>query len=94
MLGGPTNFMKFSYHYDTGSVGGEKTFPISLDKDFHTYSLKWTPSEISWYVDNIQYYKTTNNISKVKMLLICGIQAGSQTPDSGAYTYIFNDKEI
>jgi hypothetical protein len=39
MLGGPTNFMKFSYHYSTGSVGGEKTFPITIDKDFHKYSL-------------------------------------------------------
>jgi hypothetical protein len=27
------------------------------------------------------------------MLLICGIQSGSQTPNTGAYTYVFDDKE-
>lgn len=93
MLGGPTNFMKFSFHYPSGSGGSEHTFNVNLDKDFHTYSLKWTPSELIWYVDNVQYYRVTQNIPNVNMLLICGIQAGSQTPDSIAYTYIFNDKE-
>lgn len=93
MLGGPTNFMKFSYHHPNGSVGGEYTFKNTLDKDFHTYSLIWTASKLSWLVDNVEYYSTTVNIPTNNMLLICGIQAGSMTPDSGTYTYIFNDNE-
>ena len=98
MRGGPTNYMMFSIHppitgVSSFSVG--HTFSTDLDLDFHKYSLKWTPTQLTWLVDDVAYATTTENIPNEKMLLICGIQSGTQdyTVNQSSYTYIFNDSE-
>ena len=98
MMGGPTNYMKFSLHRENGSEGGEYTFKNEL-KDFHKYTLIWTKKELKWYVDDLLRYKT-NNSPNVPMLIICGIQSGIdfKLPKYGnceipTYTYIFKDNE-
>lgn len=31
----------------------EVLFPHDLTSEFHTYGLKWTPTEVIWYIDNV-----------------------------------------
>ena len=37
-------------------VGGKYVFTNPVADDYHTFSVDWTPTEIKWYVDNINYF--------------------------------------
>jgi beta-glucanase (GH16 family) len=43
-----------------GDVGtGERNFNIDFSKDFHTFGLDWSPSQIQWIVDGSVYHSET-----------------------------------
>ena len=33
---------------------GAITQPKKLAGDWHTFAVKWTPTDVTWYVDNVQ----------------------------------------
>ena len=37
---------------------------INFSKDFHIFQMLWNPTDLSWYVDDILYYKVSLDPSK------------------------------
>ena len=44
-------------------IGTQRTGRINIKNvtKFHTYSIKWTPTQIEWFVDNVPYYKAVDD---------------------------------
>jgi beta-glucanase (GH16 family) len=47
--------------YSGGSgIGGAYTLPTgNLSDAFHTYAVEWTPDQIRWFIDDINYFTAT-----------------------------------
>jgi len=58
-----------------------------LSKDFHTYSLEWTSTDLIWSVDNIERFRALSNIPKVPQFIICNI-------GSAQYNHVFTSSEV
>lgn len=56
--------------------GFTKSFAYDLSLAFHEYSVEWTPTKLTWFVDGIQCFTTTNNIPQIAQFLICCVQSG------------------
>ena len=39
----------------------KKTFPHDFSKDFHTFALEWTQTEIKWFIDGTQFHQENIN---------------------------------
>lgn len=63
---------------------------IDLSMDYHRYAVEWTPEKLTWYVDGIALYSTTNKIPDVALFIICNIQAGGTPP----FTHLFTPDEV
>lgn len=52
-------------HYEN-RTGNTATHPVdvNLSKGFHTYTIEWTPDEISWYIDGILLRRANKVIVK------------------------------
>jgi len=72
------------------SEGNNWKSPIDLSLDYHNYSVEWTPGKLTWYIDGIARYSTTNNIPGVPLFLICNIQAGGNP----AYSHLYTSDEV
>jgi len=91
---GKSNYMRFSLHSPNGvSQSTGYTFPVDLSLDFHKYSLIWQPTYLVWLVDDVEYFRVTENVPTEPMLHITGIQAGSDFSYMPAYTHVFTDAE-
>jgi len=69
------NAKDFSTTLHYGSVKNHKQKGRSLkgqdlSKGFHKYTLKWTPTMLKWYVDDIAVYKLTKNIPQEPMWVL------------------------
>jgi beta-glucanase (GH16 family) len=53
--------------------GGRVSLTSNLSKGWHTISLYWTKSRLTWYIDNRQVLTTTKGIPKQKMYLIMNL---------------------
>ncbi len=58
-LGKNTHTVQLNY-FASGIGGHEKIIDLGFDAaaSFHSYAFTWTPSDITWYVDGKQVYKT------------------------------------
>ncbi len=72
-----------------GTEAGHATYSYAIptmSSAFHTYGMEWTPTAITWYIDNVQVAQTTRNVPLagygfngmfiIINLAVCG-QAGS-----------------
>ena len=64
----PTRLI-FSAHYGLDRKNTMKNAvanktKINFSDDFHIYKMLWTPTEISWHVDDLMYYKVSLDRSK------------------------------
>jgi beta-glucanase (GH16 family) len=50
---------------------------VNLAKDFHLYSLEWTPTYISWKLDGVEIFRVTTGIPTDTMYPILGVSAGT-----------------
>jgi len=62
VLGKSTNV--FQSNIITGNLASKTTSEklhtfSNLSKDYHTYSLEWTPNYIAWFFDNVEIRRTT-----------------------------------
>jgi serralysin len=62
--GPTTDYM--TYHSPTGSQA-QGTYSGDLSSSYHTLGAMWTPTSITWYVDGVQRFTTSNNISSSPM---------------------------
>jgi beta-glucanase (GH16 family) len=61
-------------HPVTGArQGGRVNLPDNLSKGWHTITLYWTKSRLTWYVDGRQMFTTTKNIPQQKMYIIMNV---------------------
>jgi beta-glucanase (GH16 family) len=64
----------FYLHPLTGArQGGRVNLPGNLSKGWHTITLSWMKSRLTWYVDNRQMLTTTRSIPKQKMYIIMNL---------------------
>ncbi|WP_409295893.1 family 16 glycosylhydrolase [Peribacillus sp. SCS-26] len=58
-------------------------------KDFHTYSLEWTPEELVWAIDGIERFRIKGDIPREKMYLYANTAVGGNWPGKPDGSTIF-----
>lgn len=53
-----------------------------FSKDFHTFSVVWTPESITWFVDNVERFKTNAYVPHEPMYLYLNTAIGGDWPGS------------
>ncbi len=84
MLGNAPGTLYMSNHWHDDKLGHQKNI-VSYDgpdysKDFHTFSILWTPRELIWYVDGVQRYQTTVGVPDMPMYLLMNLAVGGDWP--------------
>jgi beta-glucanase (GH16 family) len=69
-------------HPTAGARQGGPINTPSLSASWHTYSLEWTKTELSWYVDGAQVFSTTTGVPNQAMYLIMNLADTSTSADS------------
>ncbi len=69
-------------HYKTAAVyhntdGKQYQHPVSLNQGFHVYSANWTPTEVVFYVDGMETYRTSAATINQSMFMIVSLGAGA-----------------
>jgi len=70
----------FSEHYSQGGQvlwNGFKLENIDFTNQFHEYTVDWQPGTVTWYVDGVQNYSTTQNFDTFPMMLAAGTLVGN-----------------
>ncbi len=49
-------------------------------KGFHTFAVQWTPTKLTWYVDGIERFQTTQHIPHQPMYVIANLAVGGSWP--------------
>lgn len=83
-LGRDTNTYYMTYH-----SGGQqqKTYRgADLAQGYHTYAIKWTPSNVIFYFDDVQQYSVGNNFNGKMFILVNLAIGGSWGGDPDAST--------
>jgi beta-glucanase (GH16 family) len=57
----------------TDYLGGPVTTPVNLSAGFNTFSLLWTSSQVTWYLDGTQVYTTTTEVPQQAMYFIANV---------------------
>ena len=60
-----------------------------FSKDFHLFSIEWTPESISWFIDDIERHRTSKFIPKEPMYLYLNTAVGGIWPGSPDNSTIF-----
>jgi beta-glucanase (GH16 family) len=60
-----------------------------FSKDFHTFSIEWTPDSITWLIDDIERFTINRNIPSEKMYLYLNTAVGGNWPGSPDQTTVF-----
>lgn len=97
-LHGTAHWEKSGQHeYDGGKITleDEKIFA----DEFHVFSISWTPSEIKWYLDGVQYYEkdiTADELSEFHntYYLIFNVAVGGNWPGNPDETTSFPQRMV
>jgi beta-glucanase (GH16 family) len=57
----------------TDYLGGPVATPVNLSAGFNTFSLLWTSSQVTWYLDGTQVYTTTAHVPQQAMYFIANV---------------------
>ncbi|MGE5223987.1 MAG: family 16 glycosylhydrolase [Omnitrophica WOR_2 bacterium] len=84
ILGQEPNKVYMTEHYldSSGNQAEQQQFFVGPDfsKDFHTYAVDWTPDKITWYVDGVERFSTTQNVPHEPMFLLVNLAVGGNWP--------------
>jgi beta-glucanase (GH16 family) len=97
LVGEKSNELWFTHHYllppdlvTDHAVGTRLLFPkTNFDQGFHEYGILWEPNRLTWYVDKMPYFTTTENIPNVPLFWLMSIGVGGYAP----YTYLIKPEE-
>jgi beta-glucanase (GH16 family) len=65
---------KVYLHPSSGArQGGPVYTPGNLSKGWHSFTLVWTKSKLTWYIDSRQVFSTTKGVPQQKMYLIMNV---------------------
>lgn len=70
------------YDHATGvpTIGGPVYTPANLSVGWHTFSLLWTQTGITWYIDGVKVYSTKTDIPHQSMSFIADLADNSSAP--------------
>ena len=69
---------------DFSSFTGE-----DFSKDFHTFSVEWSPDSITWFIDGIERFRSTKYIPNENMYLYLNTAVGGNWPGTPDHTTVF-----
>jgi beta-glucanase (GH16 family) len=76
---------------DAGGICKEFNWFVNMGFDlsagFHTYSIKWSPTELIWYIDKREVFRALTKIPQKEQHLVLNIASAENT-------YIFKPSEI
>jgi beta-glucanase (GH16 family) len=76
-------------------VGNFITLSQPVTNSFHEFAIEWTPTEIRWYLDNVQYHSVTPNtvpgawVFNHDFFLILNVAVGGYWPGYPDATTVF-----
>ena len=79
MKGEETNIDQMSDHFMTARGPRQKHYDWTgpdFSKAFHTFGFEWSPTQLVWYVDGVERFRTTSNIPDKPMYLIVNLAVG------------------
>ncbi|MFA9558160.1 family 16 glycosylhydrolase [Evansella sp. AB-rgal1] len=62
---------------------------VDYSQNFHTYSVEWSPTEVVWYIDDIERFRTSAFVPNVDMYLYVNTAIGGDWPGRPDNTTIF-----
>lgn len=84
ILGNSPNMDNMNYHYPNGNDGGDHTGTTWRGPDFsagwHTYAIDWEPDSITWYIDGVARFHTSQHITSKPMYLLANLAVGGDWP--------------
>ncbi len=79
----------YDHTVGTQYVGGPVPTPVNLSAGFHTYSLLWTKNRVTWYLDGVQKFTTTDHVPQQAMYFIANV--ADRNPDGDKSSTIASD---
>lgn len=76
----------YDHTVGTSYVGGPVPTPVNLSAGFHTFSLLWTKDRVTWYLDGVQKYTTTDHVPQQSMYFIANV--ADRIPDGSSSTTV------
>jgi beta-glucanase (GH16 family) len=63
----------YDHTIGTKYLGGAVPTPGNMSAGFHTYSLLWTKSRVTWYIDGVQVFTTSSYVPQQSMYFIANV---------------------
>jgi len=60
--------------YDHNTSGRRRV--VDLSKKFHTIGFEWSPTKLTWFVDGVKMFESTEHIPTEPMHIIAGLAVG------------------
>lgn len=84
ILGDSTTTDHLNYHWPDGSsegvdVGQDWTGP-DFAAGWHTFGVDWEPGKITWYVDGVERFSTTDHVTSKAQYLLATLAIGGDWP--------------
>ena len=79
----------YDHTIGTSYLGGPVPTPANLSAGFHTFSLLWTKDRVTWYLDGVQKFTTTDHVPQQAMYFIANV--ADRNPDGDTSTSIASD---
>ena len=93
MLGHQPNEIWMVSHWldNTGTLKSDfNTFKgPDFSKDFHIFSIEWTPDSITWFIDDIERFQSSKFVPSEEMYLYLNTAIGGNWPGSPDYSTVF-----
>lgn len=74
--GSNPNTIHMTNHWGKQQIDDDFIGDTDYSQDYHVFTLIWSPSTISWYIDGVQRYQTSQGISNQSMYLIINSTIG------------------
>jgi beta-glucanase (GH16 family) len=85
---------KVYFHPNNGHrVGGPVSTP-GLAKGYHTFSLSWTKTRLTWYYDNTKIFTATSDVPQQDMYFIANVADDKASPGSCTGTMIIKSVKV
>jgi beta-glucanase (GH16 family) len=63
----------YDHTVGTKYIGGAVPTPGDVPDGFHTFSLLWTKTSVTWYIDGSAVYSTTSYVPQQAMYFIANV---------------------
>jgi beta-glucanase (GH16 family) len=85
---------KVYFHPNDGHrVGGPVSTP-GLGKGYHTFTLSWTKTRLTWYYDNTKIFTATNDVPQQDMYFIANVADDDAGPGGCTGTMIIKSVKV